>query len=168
IPESRKEQGLVLDRSVRENAALSVLPILSRLGYVRRGLERREVAGVLKRLDVRTSSPEAGTRTLSGGNQQKLLFARVILSSPLVLVADEPTRGVDVGARRSIHELLIGLAAEGKGVLLISSDTEEVLAIAHRILVMQGGRIVAELDGASATEEELVGAALLERERPAS
>ncbi|MGH8988746.1 MAG: sugar ABC transporter ATP-binding protein [Acidimicrobiales bacterium] len=168
IPESRKEQGLVLDRSVRENAALSVLPILSRLGYVRRGLERREVAGVLKRLDVRTSSPEAGTRTLSGGNQQKLLFARVILSSPLVLVADEPTRGVDVGARRSIHELLIGLAAEGKGVLLISSDTEEVLAVAHRILVMQGGRIVAELDGESATEEELVGAALVERERPAS
>jgi rhamnose transport system ATP-binding protein len=168
IPESRKEQGLVLDRSVRENAALSVLPTLSRLGYVRRGLERRRVASVLQRLDVRASSAEAGTKTLSGGNQQKLLFARVILSAPLVLVADEPTRGVDVGARRSIHELLIELAAEGKGILLISSDTEEVLAVAHRILVMQAGRIVAELDGKSATEEELVAASLLEREKAAS
>ncbi len=168
IPESRKEQGLVLDRPVRENAVLSVLPTLSRLGYVRRGLERREVASVLERLDVRTRSADAGTRTLSGGNQQKLLFARVILSSPSVLVADEPTRGVDVGARRSIHGLLVQLATEGKGVLVISSDTEEVLAIAHRILVMQAGRIVAELDGSSATEEELVGASLLERERPAS
>jgi rhamnose transport system ATP-binding protein len=168
IPESRKEQGLVLDRSVRENAALSVLPTLSRFGYVRRGLERNLVANVLERLDVRASGPDAGTRTLSGGNQQKLLFARVILSSPSLLVADEPTRGVDVGARRAIHELLIELAAEGKGVLLISSDTEEVLAIAHRILVMQAGRIVAELDGSSATEEELVAASLLEREKAAS
>lgn len=168
IPESRKEQGLLLDRPVRENAALSVLPSLSRLGYVRRGLERRSVSRVMDRLDVRASSADAGTRTLSGGNQQKLLFARVILSAPSVLVADEPTRGVDVGARRSIHELLLELASEGKGVLLISSDTEEVLAIAHRILVMQGGRIVAELDGSSATEEDLVAASLLERERAAS
>ncbi len=168
IPESRKEEGLVLDRPVRENAALSVLPVLSRFGYVRRGLERRQVARVLERLDVRTSGADAGTRTLSGGNQQKLLFARVVLSAPLVLVADEPTRGVDVGARRSIHELVIELAREGKGVLLISSDTDEVLAIAHRILVMQGGRIVAELDGSTATEEELVGASLLDRDRAVS
>ncbi len=168
IPESRKEQGLMLDRPVRENAALSVLPALSRFGYVRRGLERRRVAGVLRRLDVRASSAEAGTRTLSGGNQQKLLFARVILSAPSLLVADEPTRGVDVGARRAIHELLVELAAEGKGILLISSDTEEVLAVAHRILVMQAGRIVAELDGSTTTEEELVGASLLERDKAAS
>lgn len=168
IPESRKEQGLLLDRPVRENAVLSVLPALSRLGYVRRGLERRSVAQVMQRLDVRASSADAGTRTLSGGNQQKLLFARVLLAAPSVLIADEPTRGVDVGARRAIHELLIELAAEGKGILLISSDTEEVLALAHRILVMQAGRIVAELDGATATEEALVGASLLERERDAS
>ncbi|MGH8980488.1 MAG: sugar ABC transporter ATP-binding protein [Acidimicrobiales bacterium] len=168
IPESRKEEGLLLDRPVRENAALSVLPSLSRLGYVRRGLERRSVSQVMTRLDVRASGADAGTRTLSGGNQQKLLFARVILAAPSVLIADEPTRGVDVGARRSIHELLLELAGEGKGVLLISSDTEEVLAVSHRILVMQGGRIVAELDGATATEEDLVAASLLERERPAS
>lgn len=161
VPESRKEQGLLLGRPVRENAVLSVLPELSRLSYVRRGMERRAVSEVLGRVDVRAAHPGAEADTLSGGNQQKLLFARVLLTKPRVLVADEPTRGVDVGARRAIYELLGRFAAEGRAVLMISSDAEEVLGVAHRVLVMRGGRIVAELDGETATEEELVAASLL-------
>lgn len=161
IPESRKEEGLLLERSVTENAVLSVLPSLSRLTYVRRGAERRRASEALSLVDVRGAQRRTTANALSGGNQQKLLFARVLLCDPRVLVADEPTRGVDVGARRSIYELLTGYGAEGRGILVISSDVEEVLGIAHRILVMRAGRIVAELDGTTATEREVVGAALL-------
>ena len=162
VPESRKEQGLFLGRPVGENAALSVLKELSRLSYVKRRTERRTVHEALQNVGVRSADMvEAGT--LSGGNQQKLLFARVLLTKPLVLVADEPTRGVDVGARRAIYDLLAGFAADGRGVLIISSDAEEVLGISHRILVMRAGQVVAELDGETATEEDLVSASLLER-----
>lgn len=161
VPESRKEQGLLLGRSVSENAVLSVLPSLSRLTYVRRAAERRRASEALSLVDVRGAHRHTVANALSGGNQQKLLFARVLLCDPKVLVADEPTRGVDVGARRAIYELLTGYAADGRGILVISSDVEEVLGIAHRILVMRAGRIVAELDGMVATEQEVVGAALL-------
>jgi simple sugar transport system ATP-binding protein/ribose transport system ATP-binding protein len=101
---------------------------------------------------------------LSGGNQQKLLFARALLCQPRLLIADEPTRGVDVGARRAIYDLLVGLASEGLGVLLISSDLDEVLGLAHRILVMRAGRIVAEFDGEEATEHDVLDAAFRERQ----
>ncbi len=164
IPESRKDQGLVLERSVRENTVLSIVPALARLGYLRRGVERRRVADALLRVDVRAASTAMPVGALSGGNQQKLLFARAFLSDPRVLVADEPTRGVDVGARRSIYDLLVAYAREGRGVLLISSDIEEVLGLAHRILVMRAGRVVASFDGTTATEHEVVGAALRNEE----
>jgi simple sugar transport system ATP-binding protein/ribose transport system ATP-binding protein len=101
----------------------------------------------------------APASTLSGGNQQKLLFARSLLSDPTVLIADEPTRGVDVGAKRAIYELLTALTADGLGILLISSDVEEILGLAHRVLVMRGGRIVTELAGENATEAAILGAA---------
>lgn len=160
IPESRKEHGLLLGRSVVENTVLSSLSPLSTLGYVRRGNERRVTAAALAQVDVRAAHQGVAVGALSGGNQQKLLFARTLLCKPVVMVADEPTRGVDVGARRSIYELLAGLAGEGLGVLLISSDVEEVLGLANRILVMRKGQVVAELDGATATEHEVLGAAL--------
>ncbi len=96
------------------------------------------------RRPARSQGAPAGT--LSGGNQQKLLFARMLLRKPQVLIADEPTRGVDVGAKRAIYDLLASLAADGLGVLLISSDVEEILGLAHRVLVMRAGQIVAELD----------------------
>ena len=163
IPESRKEQGLLLGRSVNENTVLSVLPALSRLSVVRRSLEKRRAEAVLELVDVRAASNKMPVAALSGGNQQKLLFARTLLCEPRVIVADEPTRGVDVGARRAIYELLVRLAGEGRAVLVISSDVEEVLGLANRIVVMRTGRVVAELDGTTATEHDVLEAAFLDR-----
>jgi simple sugar transport system ATP-binding protein/ribose transport system ATP-binding protein len=159
IPESRKERGLLLGRPVSENVSLSSLDRLSRRGLVSRPAERREVGKVLERVGVRSAGQAAPAGTLSGGNQQKLLFARVLLAAPRVLIADEPTRGVDVGAKRAIYELLAELAAGGLGVLLISSDVEEIIGLAHRVLVMRAGRIAAELSGDGISEAAVLGAA---------
>jgi simple sugar transport system ATP-binding protein/ribose transport system ATP-binding protein len=159
IPESRKEQGLLLGRPVRENVSLSTLAMVSRAGMVQRGPERRRVRDVLTRVDARGGGQSVPASALSGGNQQKLMFARSLLRDPTVLIADEPTRGVDVGAKRAIYELLTSLTAGGMGVLLISSDVEEILGLAHRVLVMRGGRVVAELTGADVTEAAILGAA---------
>jgi rhamnose transport system ATP-binding protein len=166
IPESRKEQGLLLRRSVAENVTLASLRQVSRGGLVSRGAERQTVASMLDRLQVRHPGQAAPAGALSGGNQQKLLFARMLLAAPRVLLADEPTRGVDVGAKRAIYDLLASLAADGMGVLLISSDLEEVLGLAHRVLVMRAGRIVAELPGERVTEAEVLAAAFGSAERP--
>ena len=159
IPESRKEQGLLLGRSVLENVSLSNLSQVSRAGMVRPRPERRTVREVMNRVDVRGGAPAQPASALSGGNQQKLLFARSLLRDPRVLIADEPTRGVDVGAKRAIYELLTSLTASGVGVLLISSDVEEILGLAHRVLVMRGGRFTAELTGDEVTEAAVLGAA---------
>ena len=159
IPESRKEQGLMLGRPIAENVSLASLTRLSHLGLVRRRAERQAVTGVLGQVGVRVPAQAAPVSTLSGGNQQKALFARILLRGPRVLVADEPTRGVDVGAKRAIYELLTSLAAQGLGVLLISSDAEEILGLAHRVLVMRAGRIAAELCGEAMTEAAILAAA---------
>jgi rhamnose transport system ATP-binding protein len=167
IPESRKEQGLLLGRSVRENVSLSTLAQVSRVGVVQPGPERRAVRNVLARVDVRSGGQSAPAASLSGGNQQKLLFARSLLRDPKVLIADEPTRGVDIGAKRAIYELLTSLTGSGLGVLLISSDVEEILGLAHRVLVMRGGRVAAELTGDDMTEAAILGAAFGATERGA-
>ncbi len=168
IPESRKEQGLLLRRSVTENVSLASLAQVSRFGLVRRRAERRAVAGVLDRVLVRGPGQAAPVSALSGGNQQKVLFARMLLGQPRVLIADEPTRGVDVGAKRAIYDLLVELASGGLGVLLISSDVEEILGLAHRVLVMRAGKITAELSGDGMTEAAILGAAFDASERGAS
>jgi ABC-type sugar transport system ATPase subunit len=159
LPESRKDQGLLMLRSVRENTTLATLGELSAAGVVRRGRERARARELSKRLDVRAASQEIPVRSLSGGNQQKVLFAKWLATRPKVLIADEPTRGVDVGAKRQIHELIVGLAADGMGVLLISSEIEEVLGLAHRVLVMRGGRIAGEFAGDEATTDNVMRAA---------
>ena len=158
IPESRKDEGLMLGRPVRENVSLANLPRFTRMGFVRRPSETRRVADALSRV-AGTNALEAPAVSLSGGNQQKLLFARAVLGTPTLLIADEPTRGVDVGAKREIYEHLVGLAASGVAVLLISSEIEELLGLAHRVLVMRAGRIVAELEGDAMTEEAVLNAA---------
>ncbi len=159
IPESRQDDGLVAMRSVTENATLSRLRTLAAGPVVRRTLERRTARAALEDCDVRGAPYSAPVRTLSGGNQQKLLFARTLLCGPRVLVADEPTRGVDVGAKRAIYDLLAKLADDGLGVLLVSSELEELLGLAHRVLVMRRGRIVAELEGDAMQEGAILAAA---------
>ncbi len=168
IPESRQEQGLLPGRSITENVSLSSLASFSRLGLVRRRAERRAVGRVLDLAVVRGPAQAAPVSALSGGNQQKVLFARMLLCQPRVLIADEPTRGVDVGARRAIYDLLTTLAAGGLSVLLISSDVEEILGFAHRVLVMRAGTITAEFSGDDMTEAAILGAAFDAAERGAS
>jgi rhamnose transport system ATP-binding protein len=158
VPESRKDEGLLFGRSAIENTTLSRLARLAKLTVVRRGLERKTARTMLDRCDVR-GSYGAPVQALSGGNQQKVLLARTLLCDPQVLIADEPTRGVDVGAKRTIYDFLAEFAASGRGVIVISSELEEVLGLAHRILVMRRGRIVAHLAGDDMTENAILRAA---------
>ena len=158
IPESRKDEGLVLGRSVRENVSLARIRAFSRLGIVRRGPESDAVRIALATVGA-PDRQEAPATTLSGGNQQKLLFARALLGKPRLILADEPTRGVDVGSKREIYEHLVGLAAAGVAILFVSSEIEEVIGLAHRVIVMRAGRITGELTGEAITEEAILNAA---------
>jgi simple sugar transport system ATP-binding protein/ribose transport system ATP-binding protein len=156
LPESRREQGLFLDRPVRENVSAGSDRAFARLGWVSRRRERRRVTSLLAEFDVRTSSADARVRTLSGGNQQKVLLAKCAFIRPRVLVAVQPTRGVDVGARSSIYRLLARLAAEGLAIVLVSPETEEIYGLAHRILVFRRGHLTTELLPESASYDELM------------
>jgi ABC-type sugar transport system ATPase subunit len=159
LPESRRQQGLVLIGSVASNVTLAHVRDISWFGTVRRREERSRVTELMKDLDIR--APDTGVRvaSLSGGNQQKVLFAKWLFRRPTVLIADEPTRGIDVGAKQHIYGLLHELACQGVAILLISSEVEEVLGLAHRVLVMRKGQIIAELAGSGLTEEALMVAA---------
>ena len=156
VPENRKEQGLLLRLAVGTNVTLPHLGELTRANVVARRAETRETSAILKRLDVKPANPSVRTQGLSGGNQQKALFAKWLLRPPRVLVADEPTRGVDVGAKFAIYQLLDSLAAEGMAILLISSELEEILGLCHRVVVMHRGRVMAELAGDEITEEAVM------------
>ena len=162
IPESRKEMGLMMGRSVRENVSLSRLDLVSRLGWIAGVRERRTVSGLLEKTTVKSAGMSQSVSMLSGGNQQKLLFARSIMCAPSVLIADEPTRGVDVGSKRAIYDLLVEMAAEGMGIIVISSELEEVLGLAHRVLVMRHGRFITELTGPDMNEQAVLAAAFAE------
>ena len=145
LPESRKDDGLFLDLSLSTNTTFADLgAVASRFGILRLAAERGKTASLLKMLSVQPPNPSAKAANLSGGNQQKVMFARWLFRNPRVLILDEPTRGVDVAARAAIHRLINNLAAEGTAVLLISSEIEEVLGLAHRVLVMRRGSITTE------------------------
>jgi simple sugar transport system ATP-binding protein/ribose transport system ATP-binding protein len=159
IPESRKSQGLQHMRSIGDNVSLPHLAEFSRGGVVRAKAESQKVKQIISAVGVRPETPDTPVSALSGGNQQKVLFARSLLRTPSLLIADEPTRGVDVGAKRSIYDLVAGLAGDGMGVLIISSELEEVLGLAHRVIVMRGGQITAELVGEQLTERDVMQAA---------
>ncbi len=159
VPEDRKQQGLVLVLSVRENIALSVLRHLARFGFPSRQRERSLAQAFVDRLRIRTPSLEQRVLNLSGGNQQKVVLARALATQPKVLILDEPTRGIDVGAKAEVHALVAELAESGMAILLISSELPEVLSMSHRVLVMSGGRIVAEFSREEATEERVLAAA---------
>ncbi|MDH2393293.1 sugar ABC transporter ATP-binding protein [Streptomyces sp. HNM0663] len=166
-PEERKAQALFLRRSIRDNTSTVVLARLRRLRFVRRGAERELAQQYTDRLRVRTPSIEHEVRKLSGGNQQKVVLARWLARKPKVLILDEPTRGIDVGAKAEIYHIIAGLAAEGIAVLVISSELPEVLGLADRVVVMQNGRITGELARDQATEEAILNLAMADDLAPA-
>ncbi|WP_435281721.1 sugar ABC transporter ATP-binding protein [Streptomyces koelreuteriae] len=159
-PEERKAQALFLHRSIRDNTSTVVLDRLRRFRFVRRGAERRLAQQYVDRLRVRTPSIEHEVRKLSGGNQQKVVLARWLARKPKVLILDEPTRGIDVGAKAEIYRIIADLAREGVALLVISSELPELLGLADRVVVMQSGRITGELDRDEATEESILALAM--------
>jgi ABC-type sugar transport system ATPase subunit len=156
VPEDRKEQGLVTQLSLTQNISMPMLRSLSRLGVVDAAGERRLAESYVRRLSIRTPSVDQRAANLSGGNQQRVVIAKWLANRPRVLIVDEPTRGVDVGAKAEIHGLLCSLAKEGLAILMISSDLPEILAMSDRILVMHQGRLTAELPGTGATQGEIM------------
>jgi ribose transport system ATP-binding protein len=156
--EDRKLEGIVPGLSVRENMVLALMPQLARRGLIDEARSRSIADRFIQRLGVRCRSPEQPIRELSGGNQQKVLLARWLCMNPKLLILDEPTRGIDVGAKAEILSLVRDLAGRGLGVLMISSELEEVVEAASRIFVLRDGATVAELDGERVTEEEVMGA----------
>ena len=161
-PEDRKREGLVLIRSVTENITIAILRRLTRFRIMQRGKERQIASQYVEQLNVRTPSIDQEVGKLSGGNQQKVVLARWLAAKPKVLILDEPTRGIDVGAKAEIYRLIDALANEGLAIMLISSELPEVLGMSDRIIVMQGGRITGELPGPGTTEEQVLELAMHE------
>ena len=159
-PEDRKSQALLLLRSVKHNITLCVPDIISRFNFVDHARERDLAGALVERLRIRTPSLDQLVAKLSGGNQQKVVLSRWLARRPKVLILDEPTRGIDVGAKAEIYRLIVGLAAEGMALLVISSEMPELLGLADRLLVMAEGRIVADLPRAEATEERILDLAM--------
>lgn len=159
-PEDRKREGLILIRSVLENASIAILRQLTRFRFIRKRREYEVVSGYVEKLRVQTPSVEQRVGKLSGGNQQKVVLARWLAVKPKVLILDEPTRGIDVGAKAEIYHLLDELANQGIAIMLISSELPEILGLSDRIYVMQNGRITGELSRAEASEEKVLALAM--------
>jgi ribose transport system ATP-binding protein len=160
LPADRRGEGMFLPHSVRENIALPHVAEWSRLGIVDTGREAKSVAQQVEALAIKTPSAEQPVGLLSGGNQQKVAFARWLLSNPRLCIFDEPTQGVDVGTKLEIYRIIRAIAARGVAVLVVSSDVLELIGLSDRILVAAKGRIVDEVKGADATEERIVGSAV--------
>ncbi|MEO8563544.1 MAG: sugar ABC transporter ATP-binding protein [bacterium] len=165
VPEDRRRHGVVLEMPVSENVTLAALDNLSRFGAFDFRRERELAAEYTRRLGVKTPSIRALVSTLSGGNQQKVALSRWLVTKPAVLILDEPTQGIDVGAKSEIHELMMELAEQGVAILMISSELPEILGMSDRIAVMHGGTIVSVLDRAEATPERVLARALGEHTR---
>ena len=155
-PEERKSQGLLLDQSVANNVTLASLPEYSTVGFTDRGKEMRDSRAALERLDLRPNDPRRLVSTFSGGNQQKAVVARWLVRDCKVLLLDEPTRGVDVGARAELYKLIHELAAAGVAVVLVSSEVPEVLGLSDRVLVMREGRLLTEAAASDLTEAAIL------------
>jgi ribose transport system ATP-binding protein len=156
LPEDRKTEGCFLPQSVAFNVTVSKLAGLRRWGFVSETVERQVVERLVRRLGIRAPGTGARISNLSGGNQQKCLIARSLHANASILLVDEPTRGVDVGAKREIYQLLAALAADGAAVVIVSSELPEILGLCDRILVMRDGRVVGRFERAGASEEALL------------
>jgi ABC-type sugar transport system ATPase subunit len=159
VPEDRRVEGLMMQMSVLENSTLAILPGMSRAGFVSRPAERREFDPVAARLSLRCDSPDVAVSRLSGGNQQKVLLSRWLLANPDILFLDDPTRGIDVGAKQDIYRIIEELVRAGKAILLVSSELPELLRLSDRILVLHEGRVAARYDARETTQEQIMSAA---------
>ncbi|MDX6741140.1 sugar ABC transporter ATP-binding protein [Actinocorallia sp. A-T 12471] len=158
LAEDRKAHGIIPELSVRENIALAALPRLSRFGLVSRARQDAVVDTFVKRLRIKVADPEQKVAELSGGNQQKVLLARWLCLQPKLILLDEPTRGIDVGAKAEVQKLIDELAGEGLGVLLISSDMEELIEGSDRLVVLRDGEVVGDLRGDDVSEAGVLAA----------
>jgi ribose transport system ATP-binding protein len=159
LTEDRKGQGLLLTLPCAVNMTITDLAKISRSGLLQRDVERRAAGALVKELHIKTSSVQQLVGNLSGGNQQKVVLAKWLFRGSKVLICDEPTRGIDVGAKREIYDLLWTLAAAGKGIILVSSDLPELTSICHRIIVFARGRIVGELPRAAFNQQRILSLA---------
>jgi len=159
VPEDRRKQGLVIDATVSQNITAAIRDSLSKLGLITTGAENDAARVWASRLEVKTRALDAVAGTLSGGNQQKVVLAKWLATTPKVLIIDEPTRGIDVGTKAEVHRMMSELAGQGLGILMISSELPEVLGMADRVYVMREGRITAELDRDEANSESVMFAA---------
>ena len=159
VPQERKIEGLLLQKSVATNLSLSILKTLSSWGgLVDRRRERTVVSDAIGRLQIRAASPNVPVNTLSGGNQQKVLLQKWLLTKPAVLLLNDVTRGVDIGTKQQIYEIIVALAREGLGIVLYSTDAHELVELAHRVLVISEGRVATELTGEALSAESIVRA----------
>jgi ribose transport system ATP-binding protein len=158
LPEDRKSDGIIPDLTVRENLSLILLPKLTRWGFIRRSAEHSTVEDFMARLGVRAASPETRIRDLSGGNQQKVLIARLLCTAPQALLLDDPMRGIDIGAKADIARLIVDLAEQGMGVLLTSSELDEIAALSDRVVVIRDGRTLGDVAGQDLTFSRLAAA----------
>jgi monosaccharide-transporting ATPase len=158
LPENRATEGIIPSLSVRDNIALAALPRLSHFGVLSNARIDRVVDTFMRRLQIKATSPHQKAGELSGGNQQKVLLARWLATQPKVLLLDEPTRGIDVGAKAELHDLLDELAVNGLAILLISSDLEELVNGCDRVVVLRDGAVIAELTGNQVTENGIISA----------
>jgi ribose transport system ATP-binding protein len=160
VPEDRKRSGLILDFPIRQNITLANLPAHARHGLIDRGAEETDALKQRDRLDIRTPSVAVAAGSLSGGNQQKVVLAKWLSMAPQVLIFDEPTRGVDVGAKSEIYRLMRELSDHGVGILMISSDMEEVIGVSDRVAVMHEGRIAGFLERNELSEQAILSLAV--------
>ena len=156
LTEDRKREGLILDMPIYVNITLTDLAAVSRAGLLQGEAERTNASRLVQELAIKTPSLAKWARYLSGGNQQKLVLAKWLFRQPQVFIFDEPTRGIDVGARREIYELLWRLAADGKAIIIVSSDLPELLGICHRILVFSNHRIAGEVARPDFSQERIL------------
>ena len=169
VPEDRGHQGLIREMTIRENTSMAVLESVSNKTFISRAKERLLANQSIQQLSIRATGPDQITNKLSGGNQQKVVVSKWLASNPSLLIMDEPTRGIDVGAKAEIHRLMSRLAAEeGLAILMISSELPEILAMSDRILVMREGRLVGEFRREEATQEAIAHAMMSEEVRQAA
>ena len=156
VPEDRKLEGLMLDASIENNLVTSILKRLTRYGLVSERAKRQLALAGIKQFNIISRGPRTVVRNLSGGNQQKVVFARANATKPKLYLLDEPTRGVDVGAKVEVYKQMMEFAEAGCAILLVSSELPELLGLSDRILILNGGRVVGDLARSAATHERVL------------